>query len=78
MSKVKIVSIIYAIGIVIGVLVVCLLSYFSLFHIPNEKLSFVEMRALTATDNKEVEGIYSPDGQYVVFHSISCSSRDLL
>jgi len=59
------------IGIVIGVLVVCLLSYFSFFHTPNEKLSFVEMRALTATDNKEVGGIYSPDGQYVVFHRYS-------
>lgn len=30
-----------------------------------------EIRALTATDNKEVNGIYSPDGKYVVFHRYS-------
>ncbi|WP_286264047.1 winged helix-turn-helix domain-containing protein [Thalassotalea atypica] len=30
-------------------------------------LSFGELRSLTATDNKEFGGIYSPDGEYIVF-----------
>ncbi|MEH8016352.1 winged helix-turn-helix domain-containing protein [Rheinheimera muenzenbergensis] len=30
-----------------------------------------EFRPLTANDNKEVAGIYSPDGQYIVFHRYS-------
>lgn len=29
--------------------------------------SIAELRSLTATDNKELAGIYSPDGKYVVF-----------
>ncbi len=35
------------------------------------KLSFGELRALTATDKKELGGIYSPDGQYIVFNRYS-------
>ena len=31
------------------------------------KLSFGELRYLTATDHKEFGGIYSPDGEYIVF-----------
>jgi len=34
-------------------------------------LSFGELRSLTATDNKELAGIYSPDGQYIVFQRYS-------
>ncbi|MBV1909398.1 MAG: winged helix-turn-helix domain-containing protein, partial [Kangiellaceae bacterium] len=36
---------------------------------PKPALSFSvgELRALTATDNKELAGIYSPDGEYIVF-----------
>ena len=30
-----------------------------------------QMRALTATENKESSGIYSPDGKYIVFHRFS-------
>ena len=33
--------------------------------------SFGELRALTSTDSKELASIYSPDGQYVVFHRYS-------
>ena len=33
--------------------------------------SFGELRSLTATDNKEFAGIYSPDGEYIVFHRYS-------
>lgn len=31
------------------------------------KLSVKELRSLTATDNKELGGIYSPNGEYIVF-----------
>jgi DNA-binding winged helix-turn-helix (wHTH) protein/Tol biopolymer transport system component len=32
------------------------------------KLSFDTLRSLTATDNKEHAAVYSPDGQYTIFH----------
>jgi DNA-binding winged helix-turn-helix (wHTH) protein/Tol biopolymer transport system component len=35
------------------------------------KLSFGELRSLTTTDNKEHSGIYSPDGEYIVFSRYS-------
>ncbi|NMP32790.1 transcriptional regulator [Thalassotalea sp. M1531] len=41
-------------------------------------LKIGEIRALTATDNKELAGIYSPDGKYIVFHRYSnefCSNN---
>ena len=34
---------------------------------PPFKLAVTELRSLTATDNKEFGGIYSPDGEYIVF-----------
>ncbi len=34
-------------------------------------LSFGELRSLTATDDKEYSGIYSPDGEYIVFNRYS-------
>lgn len=35
------------------------------------QLTISEFRPLTATDNREVAGIYSPDGEYIVFHRYS-------
>ncbi len=35
------------------------------------KLTVEELRLLTATDNKEHSGIYSPDGEYIVFNRYS-------
>jgi len=35
------------------------------------KLSIGELRLLTSTDNKELASVYTPDGQYVVFHRYS-------
>jgi len=66
----------YIIGIVI--LVIIGLSYL----IPTQpfKLSFGELRSLTATDHKEHSGIYSPDGAYIVFNRYSeklCSSSNV-
>jgi transcriptional activator of cad operon len=43
-------------------------------------LSFGELRSLTTTDNKEHTGIYSPDGEYIVFNRYSeefCSSSNI-
>ena len=34
----------------------------------NAQLSFDKLRSLTATDDKEYAAVYSPDGQYTVFH----------
>ncbi|MCG7535734.1 winged helix-turn-helix domain-containing protein [Pseudoalteromonas sp. OOF1S-7] len=37
----------------------------------SEQLTISEFRPLTATDNLEVAGVYSPDGEYIVFHRYS-------
>jgi len=34
----------------------------------NAKLNFDKLRSLTATDDKEFDATYTPDGQYIVFH----------
>lgn len=36
-----------------------------------EGLTVKEIRTITATDNKEHSGAYSPDGQYILFHRYS-------
>jgi DNA-binding winged helix-turn-helix (wHTH) protein/Tol biopolymer transport system component len=44
------------------------------------KLAVGELRSLTTTDNKEHSGIYSPDGEYIVFNRYSeklCSSSNV-
>ncbi|MEQ3696087.1 MAG: winged helix-turn-helix domain-containing protein [Pseudomonadales bacterium] len=44
-------------------------------------LQVTEFRALTATDNKEYNGIYSPDGNYVIFQRYSediCRNNHIL
>jgi len=38
---------------------------------PPPSLVIEELRLLTSTDNRELASIYSPDGQYVVFHRYS-------
>jgi len=35
------------------------------------QFSFEKLRAMTSTDNKELASIYSPDGEYIVFHRYS-------
>ena len=60
--------------ILYGVILSTLFSMiiFSLVTIEHpQSLSFGELRALTATDHKEVGGSYTPDGQYAVFHRYS-------
>jgi len=38
---------------------------------PKTKLSVTQIRAVTATDGKELASIYSPDNQYFIFHRFS-------
>ena len=38
---------------------------------PSTFLTVKEMRTITATDNKEHSGAYSPDGKYIIFHRYS-------
>lgn len=37
----------------------------------NQPLSFDKLQSLTASDDKEYAAVYSPDGQYIVFHRYS-------
>lgn len=49
--------------------VLCMLfAFYFLSDTPTTQLKISEFRPLTATDNKELAGIYSPDGNYIVFH----------
>ena len=60
--------------ILIAALIVLLIfAAFSLYQTKASpfNLQVTEMRALTATDNKEYNGIYSPDGNYVIFQRYS-------
>ena len=41
--------------------------YFS--NTSSKPFSIGQIRALTATDGKELASIYSPDGKYIIFHS---------
>ncbi|WDD99221.1 winged helix-turn-helix domain-containing protein [Thalassomonas actiniarum] len=54
-------------AIVLGIVFLAVMGASYLIPEQTSKLSFGELRSLTATDNKELAGIYSPDGQYVVF-----------
>ncbi|MDR7121890.1 winged helix-turn-helix domain-containing protein [Rheinheimera soli] len=57
---------IFAAVIILGIIAVNYISPTQPF-----KLSFGELRSLTATDNKEHSAIYSPDGEYIVFQRYS-------
>jgi len=58
-------------SIILGIIILAIIGY--QYSVPKQssQLSFGELRALTSTDNKELASIYSPDGQYVVFHRYS-------
>ncbi|KZN68911.1 winged helix-turn-helix domain-containing protein [Pseudoalteromonas luteoviolacea] len=53
---------------VIGSIILTALGLFLLSERPPTKLEIAKLNALTATDHRENAGIYSPDGEYVVFH----------
>jgi len=50
-----------------GIIILAVISATYLTQPQAFKLSVGELRSLTATDNKEFGGIYSPDGEYIVF-----------
>ncbi len=50
-----------------GIIILAIISAIYLTQPQPFKLSVGELRSLTATDNKEFGGIYSPDGEYIVF-----------
>ncbi|MFY8297340.1 winged helix-turn-helix domain-containing protein [Pseudoalteromonas sp. SS15] len=51
------------------ILVVISVYYFTAQ--PSKPFSIGQIRALTATDGKELASIYSPDGKYIIFHRYS-------
>ena len=54
---------------IIAVLVILgIISYQSLITKPSSSLAFDNLRSLTATDDKEFDATYTPDGKYIVFH----------
>ena len=59
------------ISIFTAIVVFSVIGFSSFNHQQAPMLSFGELRAVTSTDNGEHASIYSPDGQYVVFHRYS-------
>lgn len=59
------------IAIIFGLMILGFIGYQYLAVKQPSQFSFGELRALTSTDNKELASIYSPDGEYVVFHRYS-------
>ncbi|WP_019030175.1 winged helix-turn-helix domain-containing protein [Colwellia piezophila] len=65
---------------VVGIVILAIIGFSYLTPTQSLKLSFGELRSLTATDNKEHSAIYSPDGEYFVFLRYSeefCNSSNL-
>ncbi len=55
-------------AMLIGSIILVLFGLKHYFLPANSTLSFDTLRLLTATDDKEFDATYSPDGQYIVFH----------
>lgn len=73
-------SILRLISIFAGIVILGFIGVKYLTPEQSLRLSFGELRSLTATDNKEHSGIYSPDGEYIVFNRYSeesCYSSNL-
>ena len=67
-------------AIVFGIMIIAVISYQFIAPKPPAKLSIGALRALTTTDNKEHSGVYSPDGEYIVFNRYSeefCASSNI-
>ena len=56
---------------ILVVVIIGIISFNALQPAPPLKLNIAEFNLLTATDKKEYGGIYSPDGQYVIFQRYS-------
>jgi len=51
-----------------ALILVTLMTSFYFISTPSKPFSVGQIRALTATDGKELASIYSPDGKYIIFH----------
>ena len=63
-----------------GMMLIAFIGYKVFMQEPAIKLNIAEFNSLTATDHKEYNGTYSPDGQYVVFQRYSdkvCRNNNL-
>ncbi len=56
------------ISVVVGVVILAFAGFNYLVPKQTSQLTFDNLRPLTATDDKEYAAVYSPDGQYIVFH----------
>jgi len=55
-------------SLVVGIIIVGVISIITLTPKHTSTLTFDKLRSVTATDDKEYAAVYSPDGQYIVFH----------
>ncbi len=56
------------ISMVAGVIILAIIGYQNLTPKQTPQLTFDKLRSLTATDDKEFDATYTPDGNYIVFH----------
>lgn len=56
------------ISILVGIIILGVIGYQNITHQQTSELTFDKIRSLTATDDKEFDATYSPDGEYIVFH----------
>ncbi len=56
------------VSIIAGIIICCFIGYQLLKPQQHSPLTFDTLRSLTATDDKEFDGTYTPDGQHIVFH----------
>lgn len=68
------------IALIFGIMILAAISYQFTAPKQPETLSIGALRSLTTTDNKEHSGIYSPNGEYIVFNRYSdehCASSNI-
>ncbi|MFC6978019.1 winged helix-turn-helix domain-containing protein [Microbulbifer taiwanensis] len=55
-------------SIAVGIIMLGILAFQHLAPEQSSQLTFDKIRSITATDDKEFDATYSPDGKYIVFH----------
>jgi len=68
------------VSIFVGIVLLVIIGFSYFTQEQPFKLTVGELRSLTTTDNKEHSGIYSPDGEYIVFNRYSedvCGSNNI-
>lgn len=54
--------------IIAGIIILSIFGYRYFAPVPTSQITIATLRSLTATDDKEFDATYTPDGQYIVFH----------